>query len=81
MRKTLSGINIAEQQELLNEIGHERIDVSSVKAIPGIVRARARQRKRYPPHLRMIAVVTLHSLPLAIVELLGRAAASVHGDE
>ena len=73
-------IDIAEQTELADQIVHERIHVVVVEAVPGVV-GRAKREIQIPTALRMIFVIILHLLPLAVVEGLRRATATVHGDK
>ena len=78
--KDLVGINVPKQPELQDEIVYQRIDVVVVETVPGVI-WRAQGQVKVPTRFRMILVITLHLLPLAVVDRLRSTAASVHRNE
>ena len=78
--ENLVRIYVTEEQKLFNQVCHERIGVAGVKSIPGVVR-RAQRDIDVATHFWMVAVIGPHPLPLAVIELLCRAAAAMHRNE
>src|SRR6266545_1980585 len=78
--ENLVRIHVAEKSELTREVGDEGIDVGIVEPVPGVIR-RPERDVEVAAGLRVVAIINLHVLPLAVIDLFGRAAAAVHRDE
>ena len=69
-QKDLVDVDLAMDRELADQLGDERAHVVVVEAVPDVV-WRPQGHVDVPLDRRLVAVIVLHHVPLAVVDLLG----------